>query len=210
MKDSRNRILELTAVLFAETGIIGISLDEIVGQLGMQNKRFQKYFPSKHILVTSVVEHCINIAGQRFRVWRVISPNAVSELMHCFNQMEAGIRILSDIFIRDLGQLYPVLLKAIIKAFRDQFGNYLEQNIARGIDEHLYHDHFDPGLTTHWYLCQLETILFEVPGRYGGHRKEMLAFVNNYFLRMLTNDAGKRMGALRGSADDNAAALEGV
>lgn len=62
--DTRRRILETAAVEFAKRGFEGVSLNQLIDQLGMSKGSFYYYFDDKEDLFTTVVDFA----------WKVVVP----------------------------------------------------------------------------------------------------------------------------------------
>jgi len=64
-QENRQRIVETAARLFRERGIAGVSVADVMAEVGLTHGGFYKHFASKDALVTEAVGLAFTQAGQR-------------------------------------------------------------------------------------------------------------------------------------------------
>ncbi|WP_342088082.1 TetR/AcrR family transcriptional regulator [Dyadobacter sp. OTU695] len=192
LKNFELQIIRVSAPLFAKNGVAKVCPDDVIGQTGCDTRLFYKHFPTKEDLLRAVVQHYLETASRRLKVCGAVSPNAVFELQHFFDQMQSGLANLSPVFVAGLKTDYPDIYKLLLTG-RTLLLSFLETNYQRGVREGFYAGHVKAQHVINWYVSQIQAILFDRSNEYAGGQSEAVSFSNRFFLRLSVNDAGQRM-----------------
>jgi TetR/AcrR family transcriptional repressor of nem operon len=83
---THERILEVAARRFRERGIAGISISEIMGEVGVTIGGFYKHFPSREALVAEAV----SLAFENTSSWNQLAVNSLSEAVDQYLSFAQG------------------------------------------------------------------------------------------------------------------------
>ena len=69
--NTKERILEVSLELFAQSGYLGTSMSDIAKQLGLTKAALYKHFPSKQSILDQIVAHMNQLDEQRARDYQM-------------------------------------------------------------------------------------------------------------------------------------------
>ncbi len=136
--ETRERIIETARSMFFEFGIRKVKIDEIAAELGIGKATIYECFPSKQILVQSVVEE------KRFEMEEYltgllqrISGGQEADMIDLMKELiHFGIRSLAEIkepFLRDLKQTDAASFLDIV--YYDMIDSIIDKILTRGMQE---------------------------------------------------------------------------
>lgn len=184
-------IIETAANLFAHQGIKATTMEEIAKKCKLSKKTLYLNFFKKELLVQAIVQRLMAKMEQHMRVWPNISPNAISELMHCFQYLQSSLTVLTALFLNDLQRYYHLTYNRLCLSGNRKFVPYLKQNVDRGILEDLYRKEIDNALTSKLYYWQLTNIMMDLALQPADQSK-LFADINSFLLQGIVTADGNR------------------
>jgi len=136
--ETRERIIKTARSMFLEFGIRRVKIDEIAAELGIGKATIYECFPSKQILVQSVLEQKRTEMEEYFtRLPERMSGEKEADVIDLMKELiHFGIRSLAEIkepFLRDLRQTASASFLDMV--YYDMIDPVIGQILTRGMEE---------------------------------------------------------------------------
>lgn len=136
--ETRERIIEAARSMFFEFGIRKVKIDEIAAELGIGKATIYECFPSKQILVQSVLEEKrVEMEEYLTGLLQRISGGHEADMIDLMKELiHFGIRSLAEIkepFLRDLKQTDAASFLDIV--YYDMIDAIIDKILTRGMQE---------------------------------------------------------------------------
>jgi TetR/AcrR family transcriptional regulator, cholesterol catabolism regulator len=198
--ETRDRIIKIARSMFLEFGIRKVKIDEIAAELGIGKATIYEYFPSKRILVQSVVEQKRAEMEEYFaRLPERISREEEADVIDLMKELiHFGIRSLSEIkepFLRDLRQTASSSFLDMI--YYDMIDPVIERILTRGMEEGIIRKNINIRILSEMILSFVNTLIRdpEFSSKIELSRAEILDNVVKIIMGGLLTREGRSRGA---------------
>ncbi|MBW7887021.1 MAG: TetR/AcrR family transcriptional regulator [Bacteroidetes bacterium] len=130
-KEPKERIIDLAEERFLFSGFNKVTLDELSGELGISKKTMYKFFPSKNILVKTVVQMLMKSFEKQVTAITISEKPVIQKLAELMLFVGKMTGRFSRAFQSDIQRFTPVLWKEVDK-FRTEM---ISSRVALIIDE---------------------------------------------------------------------------
>lgn len=139
--ETKKRIIEKAIELFGKFGYSSIKTDQLAAELGISKRTLYKHFPSKKILLGTVVDTVLErIESNMSRFFeRLTDPknDFIEELLRIWDVNIKTTSVLSDHFFIDLKKNMPQTLEKFVKNrekhLRTNFDKIYEIGLKKGV-----------------------------------------------------------------------------
>ena len=198
--ETRDRIIKIARSMFLEFGIRKVKIDEIAAELGIGKATIYEYFPSKRILVQSVVEQKRAEMEEYFaRLPERISREEEADVIDLMKELiHFGIRSLSEIkepFLRDLRQTASSSFLDMI--YYDMIDPVIERILTRGMEEGIIRKNINIRILSEMILSFVNALIrdAEFSSKIELSRAEILDNVVKIIMGGLLTREGRSRGA---------------
>ena len=198
--ETRDRIIKIARSMFLEFGIRKVKIDEIAAELGIGKATIYEYFPSKRILVQSVVEQKRAEMEEYFaRLPERISREEEADVIDLMKELiHFGIRSLSEIkepFLRDLRQTASSSFLDMV--YYDMIDPVIERVLTRGMEEGVIRKNINIRILSEMILSFVNTLIRdpEFSSKIELSRAEILDNVVKIIMGGLLTREGRSRGA---------------
>ncbi len=198
--ETRERIIKTARSIFFEFGIRKVKIDEIAAELGIGKATIYECFPSKQILVQSVVEQKRAEMEEYFaRLPERISGEEEADVIDLMKELiHFGIRSLAEIkepFLRDLKQTASASFLDMV--YYDTIDPVIERILTRGMEEGVIRKNINIRILSEMILSFVNTLIRdpEFSSRIELSRAEILDNVVKIIMGGLLTREGRSRGA---------------
>jgi AcrR family transcriptional regulator len=153
---TRQRILEGTQELFFRHGVKSVTMDDVASHVGMSKKTIYSSFRDKNDLVTGLAEMELDCQRTDLDDIHRKSDNAIDEIMKIMNMLSRSFSKMNPSLFYDLQRFHPSAWKKF-REFKDKkLRGFIEDNLKRGIKQHLYRRDLNIRILARLRLAELE------------------------------------------------------
>lgn len=158
LTSDRNKILRFAESKFLKEGFYKTSVDEIARELGVSKNTIYKYFPTKNLLLESVVENVIGSRKQKIKEIIRTDKNAIEKFVSLLIFLNENLNELGPKFFRD-AQIHNPALWIKIDSMREKlmYAN-LSKVIEQGKKEKLIRD-FPSQIILRIFISSLRSVV---------------------------------------------------
>ena len=135
--DLKNRIIEAARDRFLTLGFSKVTMDELVGELGISKKTMYQYFRSKDELLDAAVERQLIQISAMLNTILLSSDHFIDKLYKLYMTLAKMSSKISKRFQSDLRKFRPDLWKHIDEVRRKnvltEYGNMLDEGVRLGL-----------------------------------------------------------------------------
>ena len=191
--EPKERILELAKDRFFRNGFNKVTLDELSGELGISKKTMYKFFPSKEILVKTVVWLVLHHVEKEVK--RITSDEKpfVHRLADLILFIGKTVGRFSKTFQQDMKRFAPVIWAEVDAFRRERILSKVTEMIRQAKTEHVFRDDInDEVLVMMLTTCFQSILIPEVLSEHSFSPKEaMFTIFHVIFEGALTEEARK-------------------
>ena len=191
--EPKERILELAKDRFFRNGFNKVTLDELSGELGISKKTMYKFFPSKEILVKTVVWLVLHHVEKEVK--RITSEEKpfVHRLADLILFIGKTVGRFSKTFQQDMKRFAPVIWAEVDAFRRERILSKVTEMIRQAKTEHVFRDDInDEVLVMMLTTCFQSILIPEVLSEHSFSPKEaMFTIFHVIFEGALTEEARK-------------------
>lgn len=141
--EPKERIQAKAEELFMRYGIRSVSMDDIAAQLAISKKTLYQFFADKDELVDAVVNNELKKGQIDCGQCRIISKDAVEEIVITMEQIADQFRNMNPMVLYDLEKFHPAAFQKFLKHKNEFLLNVIRENMERGIREELFRPEID-------------------------------------------------------------------
>lgn len=148
----RNKILNKAGEMFLNFGFKSVTIDDIVGELGISKKTLYKYFSKKTELVDASIEVVHDTINQAIMSIKTQEYNAVEEefaVKAIFKEMFKNAKT-SPMF--QLKKYYPETYTKLMERELSIFKDFNVDNLKKGIETGFYRENLKIDLVVNFYF----------------------------------------------------------
>ena len=160
--DVKNKILQVSQLMFLKYGIKSVTMDDIVRELGMSKKTLYQYFENKDDLLNQIVDTTIAEDREKMQQIKAVATDAIDEIFRVAQHVATELsRLKSPTILFDMQKYH----RSVWQKF-DDFANgdvfhHIKANLERGIKEGLYRNDLDPDIIAKLYVSKSNCVLNE-------------------------------------------------
>ena len=153
---TRQRILEASQDLFFRHGVKSVTMDDVASHMGMSKKTIYTSFRDKNDLVTGLTEMELDCQRTDLDDIHKKSDNAIDEIMKIMTMLSRSFSKMNPSLFYDLQKFHPLAWKKF-REFKDKkLRGFIEDNLKRGIKQHLYRKDLNIKILARLRLAELE------------------------------------------------------
>lgn len=153
---TRQRILDATQELFFRHGVKSVTMDDVASHAGMSKKTIYSSFRDKNDLVTGLTEMELDCQRTDIDDIHRTSDNAIDEIMQIMNMLSRTFSKMNPSLFYDLQKFHPGAWKKF-REFKDKkLRSFIEDNLKRGIKQHLYRKDLNIKILARLRLAEVE------------------------------------------------------
>ncbi len=154
-ENDKQRILDVASSKFLESGITKVTLDEVATELGMSKKTLYKFFPSKDILLHTIVKMMLSRVEKE--TLSIVDSNEPFEnkLTRIIALIGRQVRHLSKQFQLDVQRFAPSLWNEIDKFRRERILCHVKRMFEQAKRENIFRSDLNVDL---FYLVVINTV----------------------------------------------------
>ncbi len=189
MATNYEMIYEKAAATFAQRGIRNVTMSEIAAECNISRRSLYQQFKSKEELVFSMVESQLTENKKLIDTASKVLPDAVTEISNFFKYLYRSLELMTPAFLDGIQRYYPKTFKLLADFRTNSLLPYLERNLNRGINEHLYRNDINGNVACNWYCSQLQNLFLD-SSISGAERHQLLSNTNTFFANCIVNGEG--------------------
>ncbi len=139
----KNRIIERAVSLFSESGIKGITMDDLARYMGMSKRTIYEYFKDKEDLVNECVTYMERSQDQKTKKIFEESENMFEALMKMYQESLVKMQKINKKFIDDIQKYFPEIKRCHDRKKEEGLKKSI-QFFQKGINEGLIRNELNP------------------------------------------------------------------
>lgn len=154
-QEEKQRILDVASSKFMESGITKVTLDEVATELGMSKKTVYKFFPSKDVLLHTIVKMLLSRIERE--VTAIVSSDEPfeSKLTRILTLVGRQVRHFSRQFQLDIQRFAPSLWNEIDRFRRERIFSQVKHIFEQAKRENIFRSDLNIDL---FYLVFISTV----------------------------------------------------
>ncbi len=192
MAKTQEMIYEKAAVTFAQRGVKNVTMSDIAAECNISTRTLYQQFRSKEELVFTMVESQLSKNQKLIDAASKVLPDAVTEISNFFKYIYRSLELMTPVFLDGIKRYYPETFKLLADFRTNSLLPYLERNMSRGINEHLYRNDINGDVACNWYCWQLQNLFLD-SSITRVERHELLSNTNKFFANCIVNGEGLQL-----------------
>ena len=188
----RERILEYAKEKFFKHGFKKVTMDELAAEMHMSKKTIYKFFPSKHILIESVIEKQIVDTTDAYNKIIHAHLDYIERLYNLWMLIGKNYVIFGKTYQGELRTYDYALWKQVEEIRKTVFDNFLSF-LSEGIFTRVIRSDFRKEVILPSYLGALRGVIHESDiAQYSFSVNEVLSTISTMIFEGMLSDTGKR------------------
>ena len=194
MNSTKERIIQVSASLFAKKGCKSVTMDDIAGAMGMSKRTIYENFSDKKKLLTQSIEYFFNYRKDMINSALHSSQNIIEAL---FQSMQSHSNFMKDIkfdFFEEIKKYFPEVYTLTIQKFRNENIEFSVKMLKKGQADGVFREDIDIELTAVLMHVINNMILSqELFASYNYNKLLLSANFNFHYVRGIATEKGLKI-----------------
>ena len=192
----QERILDTALRMFRTIGIKNVTMFEIARECGISKKTVYEHFTDKAELIQTGIRTLLETLREEMMTTRNEAADAIDELMRTTVNIQARARTMNPVMLYEVQKYHQEAAKEIEQFKRDVVLCHIRENLQRGMEEGLFHSHFNINIIARMRQLQLETVFdpLQYPAEEFELHEVMQEITANYIMGIATLKGRKLAG----------------